>query len=59
MPKKQGIAARLQGWLAAWDPVAQKEVWRVTYDRPWNGGVLATAGDLVFEGTATDPSSIR
>jgi alcohol dehydrogenase (cytochrome c)/quinohemoprotein ethanol dehydrogenase len=43
----------LQGRLLAWDPVAQKEIWRVEYDRPWNGGVLATAGDLVFQGTAT------
>ncbi len=43
----------LEGWLLAWDPVAQREVWRVPYDRPWNGGVLATAGKLVFQGTAT------
>ena len=43
----------LQGWLMAWDPVRQKEVWRVPYDRPWNGGTLVTAGDLVFQGTAT------
>jgi quinohemoprotein ethanol dehydrogenase len=43
----------MKGWLVAWDPVAQKEAWRVPYDRPWNGGVLATAGNLVFEGTAT------
>ena len=50
---RQAMRNALQGWLAAWDPVAQREVWRVTYDRPWNGGVLATAGDLVFEGTAT------
>jgi alcohol dehydrogenase (cytochrome c)/quinohemoprotein ethanol dehydrogenase len=40
-----------KGHLAAWDPVAQKEVWRVDYDHPWNSGTLATAGDLVFQGT--------
>jgi alcohol dehydrogenase (cytochrome c)/quinohemoprotein ethanol dehydrogenase len=40
-----------KGHLSAWDPVAQKEVWRVEYDHPWNGGTLATAGDLVFQGT--------
>ncbi len=40
------------GHLLAWDPVAQKEVWRHPYAMPWNGGTLATAGDLVFQGTA-------
>jgi PQQ-dependent dehydrogenase (methanol/ethanol family) len=37
--------------LSAWDPVAQQERWRVSH--PWlvNGGVLATAGNLVFQGT--------
>src|SRR5579875_215540 len=42
----------LRGHLAAWDPVAQKEVWRIEAGHPWNGGVLATAGNLVFEGNA-------
>ncbi|GBH32471.1 quinohemoprotein ethanol dehydrogenase [Sphingobium xenophagum] len=41
------------GALIAWDPVAQKERWRVSYKGPWNGGLLATSGDLVFQGTAT------
>jgi alcohol dehydrogenase (cytochrome c)/quinohemoprotein ethanol dehydrogenase len=41
----------LEGRLIAWDPVAQREVWRVDYDGPWNGGTLATAGGLVFQGT--------
>lgn len=40
------------GALIAWDPVAQKERWRVPYKGPWNGGVLATAGNLVFQGSA-------
>ena len=40
------------GRLLAWDPVAQKEVWRVEHVSPWNGGTLATAGNLVFQGTA-------
>jgi quinohemoprotein ethanol dehydrogenase len=47
---RKAVRDSLQGWLAAWDPIAQKERWRVTYDRPWNGGVLATGGDLVFQG---------
>ena len=41
-----------KGSLVAWDPVAQEEVWRVMHDNIWNGGVLATAGNLVFQGTA-------
>jgi quinohemoprotein ethanol dehydrogenase len=40
-----------RGRLVAWDPVAQKEVWSVAHSSLQNGGVLATAGDLVFEGT--------
>lgn len=42
-----------RGHLAAWDPVTQQERWRVQYPGPWNGGVLSTAGDLVFQGTAS------
>lgn len=45
-------AAREKGWLTAWDPIQQKEVWRVDHQRAGNGGVLATAGNLVFEGSA-------
>jgi quinohemoprotein ethanol dehydrogenase len=41
----------LQGFLLAWDPVNQREAWRVRLDAPWNGGTLATAGGLVFQGT--------
>jgi quinohemoprotein ethanol dehydrogenase len=40
------------GALVAWDPVKQKEVWRHPYALPWNGGLLSTAGNLVFEGTS-------
>ena len=43
-----------KGALVAWDPVARKEAWRVPYKGPWNGGTLATAGNLVFQGTATE-----
>jgi quinohemoprotein ethanol dehydrogenase len=45
------VKAGTRGHLAAWDPVAQKEVWRVDYDHSWNSGTLATAGDLVFAGS--------
>jgi quinohemoprotein ethanol dehydrogenase len=40
------------GKLLAWDPVQQKAAWQVEFDNPWNGGVLSTAGNLVFTGTA-------
>lgn len=40
------------GRLIAWDPVAQKEAWRVEQISPWNGGTLTSAGNLVFQGTA-------
>lgn len=40
------------GYLTAWDPVTQKQVWRVEHQGLWNGGTLATAGNLVFQGTA-------
>jgi len=40
------------GYLLAWDPIAQREVWRAQYKRPWSGGVLSTDGNLVFQGTS-------
>jgi alcohol dehydrogenase (cytochrome c)/quinohemoprotein ethanol dehydrogenase len=46
--------AATTGALVAWDPVKKKEAWRVSYKGPWNGGSLATAGNLVFQGTATE-----
>ena len=42
----------VSGHLLAWDPVRQKEVWRVPHVTAGNGGTLTTAGDLVFQGTA-------
>jgi len=42
----------VRGYLLAWDPVNQKEVWRANYLGPWNGGVLTTAGNLVVQGNA-------
>ncbi len=47
-----GSKAPTFGRLLAWDPVKQKEAWRVDYASPWNGGTLTTAGNLVFQGTA-------
>ena len=50
---RSAAAAATTGALIAWDPVARKERWRVAYQGPWNGGILATGGGLVFQGNAT------
>jgi quinohemoprotein ethanol dehydrogenase len=42
----------VSGRLIAWDPVKQEKRWEQPYPQPWNGGTLATAGGLVFQGTA-------
>jgi quinohemoprotein ethanol dehydrogenase len=44
-------AAKSSAWLSAWDPVTQTERWRVTYPSGSAAGVLATGGNLVFQGT--------
>jgi quinohemoprotein ethanol dehydrogenase len=36
--------------IVAWDPVKQTAAWRVMTPGGWNGGTMATAGDLVFQG---------
>src|SRR6266403_268356 len=41
-----------KGYLLAWDPVNQKEVWRADHRGPWNGGAVATGGNLVAQGDA-------
>ncbi len=48
--QKAALAAT-KGYLLAWDPVSQKEVWRADHVGPANGGVVATAGGLVIQGT--------
>jgi PQQ-dependent dehydrogenase (methanol/ethanol family) len=49
---KRAILDTVKGKLVAWDPMQQKPAWTVERPGPWNGGVLSTAGNLVFEGTA-------
>jgi quinohemoprotein ethanol dehydrogenase len=46
------------GWLTAWDPVKQKEAWRVSYGKINNGGVLSTAGNLVIHGTSNQTLAV-
>ncbi len=40
------------GSLQAWDPLHQRRLWEVPLPSPVNGGVMATAGNLVFQGRA-------
>lgn len=47
---RKALRALAKGLLIAWDPIAQQERWRVTHDAFWNGGILTTAGNLVFQG---------
>ncbi len=49
---KEQIFGSIKAHLLAWNPVTQSEAWRVAYPGPSNGGVLATAGNLVVQGTA-------
>lgn len=50
---RKAAAEATSGELIAWDPVAQKKVWGVTFPSANNGGVLATGGGLVFQGNMT------
>ena len=47
------IIKTVRGSLVAWDPIARETRWTVDYTTPWNSGILTTAGNLVFQGTAT------
>jgi alcohol dehydrogenase (cytochrome c) len=38
------------GGVKAWDPVAQKQVWFNKEDLPFTGGMMSTAGNLLFHG---------
>jgi quinohemoprotein ethanol dehydrogenase len=50
-PKPDPNAPQPESYLLAWDPVAQKAAWK----SPGAGaGVLATAGNLVFQGHSRD-----
>jgi quinohemoprotein ethanol dehydrogenase len=40
-----------RGYLKAWDPVARKTRWEIEHPAFWNGGLLTTAGNLLFQGT--------
>lgn len=50
---RAGAAAATTGQLVAWDVANQKPAWKVDQVGPSNGGVLSTAGNLVFQGTSS------
>ena len=41
-----------KGALLAWNPVTQRQAWIVRHQTMYNGGAMATAGGLVFQGLA-------
>ncbi|MBT8389698.1 MAG: PQQ-dependent dehydrogenase, methanol/ethanol family, partial [Altererythrobacter sp.] len=47
---RREVAGTVSGKLIAWDPVAKEARWTVEHPGPWNGGLLATGGGLVFQG---------
>ena len=48
---RREVGATIRGKLLAWDPVNQEAKWTVEHPGAWNGGLLATGGGLVFQGT--------
>jgi quinohemoprotein ethanol dehydrogenase len=49
----QAILRRMMdSYLLAWNPLEQKEVWRMPNPGIGGGGVMSTAGGLVFQGDA-------
>jgi quinohemoprotein ethanol dehydrogenase len=58
LPSLQKLAGKMpkpaqsRGVLRAFDPIAGRVVWEQTGSSIWDGGVLSTAGNLVFRGDA-------
>lgn len=50
---RAALKPMLRGKLIAWDPIRQKQVWSRDLPSYWNGGLLATAGGLVFQGNSS------
>jgi len=48
---RASMDALIYGELVAWDPIKKQRAWQVQHAKPSNGGILSTAGDLVFQGT--------
>jgi quinohemoprotein ethanol dehydrogenase len=50
---RKAVRAASKGRLIAWDPIQRTVDWTIPYPVPWNGGLLSTAGGLLFQGTGT------
>jgi quinohemoprotein ethanol dehydrogenase len=57
--EKPDAPSEFVGFIQAWDPVAGKEVWRSEEGNGPTGGVLATAGGLVFQGGGNNTNEFR
>jgi quinohemoprotein ethanol dehydrogenase len=53
-----GSPAKTEGYLRAWDPVHQKLAWQVKTASNWDGGVLSSGGNLVFQGDSAGNLSV-
>jgi quinohemoprotein ethanol dehydrogenase len=49
---RKELGTIVRGYISAWNPITQKEAWRVPHTNLWNGGLLSTAGNLVFQGNS-------
>lgn len=49
--RRNFVRSLTNGTLVAWDPVKREPRWTIERPWPWNGGTLATGGNLVFQGT--------
>ena len=47
---RRKLRADMKGLLIAWDPVNQRPAWQIQHKNAWNGGVLSTAANLLFQG---------
>ncbi len=54
---RREVYGTVKGRLTAWDPVKQEARWTVEFPGPWNGGLLATGGGLVFQGNSSSEFS--
>ena len=46
---RAALGEMVKGYISAWDPVSQTEKWRVQHSNMWNGGLLSTAGNVLFQ----------
>lgn len=49
---RAAVLATVKGAIVAWDPIKGEPRWRIDHAGPWNGGMLSTAGNLLFQGNA-------